>query len=382
MDQLHTKLIFFAGSDDCYHKRYLKQKLISVYGETIYFTSEERRQDILCFKHSTNKILRKYEKEKPQNDDDKKKNIILTCAKLLVDDIKASDINNETYPTLSEPTKPCTSVPESMLFFLRHFTKSDEKAEVWGQNFVKSLRPRSGVMPYHMGLAIQLDHRFGSKWLIERFHELGYCESYKELNQYKWSFLCTKSKTVLPEVCVNDSNGICNIDEQEEESDSDDDIVYESFASDDLSECDEEGDESIRNFQRSDRETMDVIEQYVGDNIDLNIGSLYGNTAFHAMGIIRITTPKPENVDELQLRRGLKISGDNKVQVLNNIEVKLIPYCKNVSSLHSIVFRPIDELIKAFTTVKPVLSPADFGWLVGLSNNRILLLLTQIGKDL
>ena len=102
-------------------------------------------------------------------------------------------------------------------------------------------------------------------------------------------------------------------------------IVYESFASDDLSECDEEGDESIRNFQRSDRETMDVIEQYVGDNIDLNIGSLYGNTAFHAMGIIRITTPKPENVDELQLRRGLKISGDNKVQVLNNIEVKLIP---------------------------------------------------------
>ena len=166
-------------------------------------------------------------------------------------------------------------------------------------------------------------------------------------------------------MCVNDSNGVCNIDEEEEESDSDDDIVYESFASDDLSECDEEGDESIRNFQRSDRETMDVIEQYVGDNIDLNIGSLYGNTAFHAMGIIRITTPKPENVDELQLRRGLKISGDNKVQVLNNIEVKLIPYCKNVSSLHSIVFRPIDELIKAFTTVKPVLSPADFSWLVG-----------------
>ena len=28
--------------------------------------------------------------------------------------------------------------------------------------------------------------------------------------------------------------------------------------------------------------------QFVGDNIDLNIGSINGNTAFHAMGMIKI----------------------------------------------------------------------------------------------
>ena len=36
--------------------------------------------------------------------------------------------------------------------FLSPIVKTDERVVTWGQNFIKAYRPRSGVMPYHMGL--------------------------------------------------------------------------------------------------------------------------------------------------------------------------------------------------------------------------------------
>jgi len=49
---------------------------------------------------------------------------------------------------------------------------------------MKACRPRSMVLPYQMGLAIQLDHKFGSK-----LHWLGYTESYADTQNYKYCFL-------------------------------------------------------------------------------------------------------------------------------------------------------------------------------------------------
>ena len=36
--------------------------------------------------------------------------------------------------------------------FLSPIVKTDERVVTWVQNFIKAYRPRSGVMPYHMGL--------------------------------------------------------------------------------------------------------------------------------------------------------------------------------------------------------------------------------------
>ena len=35
------------------------------------------------------------------------------------------------------------------------------------------------------------------------------------------------------------------------------------------------------------------VTQFVGDNIDLNIVSIYGTTPFHSMGLIKVTSPTP-----------------------------------------------------------------------------------------
>ena len=84
-----------------------------------------------------------------------------------------------------------TLVPASLQMFLRPIVKADERVAVWGKNFIKACRPRSGVLPHQMGLPIQLANRFGSKWMLNKFHRLGYTESYKETQNYKYCFLIT-----------------------------------------------------------------------------------------------------------------------------------------------------------------------------------------------
>ena len=45
------------------------------------------------------------------------------------------------------------------------------------------------------------------------------------------------------------------------------------------------------------RETNNAVTQFVGDNIDLNIVSIHGNTPFHSMGWIKVTSPTPTLLD-------------------------------------------------------------------------------------
>ena len=50
-----------------------------------------------------------------------------------------------------------------------------------------------------MGLAIQPDHGFWSKWMLNKFHRLGYIESYKETQNYKYCFLNSRSRDDVPD---------------------------------------------------------------------------------------------------------------------------------------------------------------------------------------
>ena len=59
-----------------------------------------------------------------------------------------------------------------------------------GQEFIKLIRPRSGTLPHPLALAIQLDHKFGSKWLTEKFHKLGLVESYRVTELQVGTLIC------------------------------------------------------------------------------------------------------------------------------------------------------------------------------------------------
>ena len=107
-----------------------------------------------------------------------------------------------------------TLVPASLQMFLRPIVKTDERVAVWGYNFIKACRPRSGVLPHQMGLAIQLDHRFGSKWMLNRFHRLAYTESYTETHNYKYRFLNSRSRDDVPDTSGTLDTNVEETDEQ------------------------------------------------------------------------------------------------------------------------------------------------------------------------
>ena len=49
------------------------------------------------------------------------------------------------------------------------------------------------MVPLPLRFALQLDHRFGSKWLLNELHSFGLCESYSETSQYKYNYIRNKS---------------------------------------------------------------------------------------------------------------------------------------------------------------------------------------------
>ena len=141
---------------------------------------------MLCFRDKTSSILQEHHTNLLLGEE--KMQIIKTALELICNDIATIDLDQKTYPTahsMTDISGQLALVPESLQMFLRPFVKTDEKLAIWGQNFIKAYLPRSGVIPYHMGFALQLDHKFGSKWMLNKLHYLGYSESYVEIQNYQ-----------------------------------------------------------------------------------------------------------------------------------------------------------------------------------------------------
>ena len=48
------------------------------------------------------------------------------------------------------------------------------------------------MVPLPRRFALQLDHRFCSKWLLNELHSFGFCGSYNEIFQYKYNNIRNK----------------------------------------------------------------------------------------------------------------------------------------------------------------------------------------------
>ena len=65
-----------------------------------------------------------------------------------------------------------------------------------------------------MVLAIQPGHIFGSKWMLNKFHRLGYTESYTETQNYKYCFLNSRSRDDVPDTSGTLDIIVVQMDEQ------------------------------------------------------------------------------------------------------------------------------------------------------------------------
>ena len=50
---------------------------------------------------------------------------------------------------------------------------------------LKVVKPCSILSRILFGLGVQLDHVFGSRWLIDELYKLGFCLSYREITKFK-----------------------------------------------------------------------------------------------------------------------------------------------------------------------------------------------------
>jgi hypothetical protein len=115
-------------------------------------------------------------------------------------------------------------------------------------------------------------------------------------------------------------------------------------------------------------ETNNAVTQFVGDNIDLNIVSIQGNTPFHSMGWIKVTSPAPPMPDPQTTAavRRVKLNALDKAKILRGAEVKTLPFTnRKQTGINTITFLPIAELSSSLAHDQPLLTPGDTLWAAG-----------------
>lgn len=105
-----------------------------------------------------------------------------------------------------------------------------------GQALVSATRPRSSVPPILFGLGVDVDHVFGSRWLIDQLNKLRFCVSVDEVTRYKQFAM------------ENDS------------------------------------------YDKEVSKLAESFTQWSADNVDHNVRTLDGKGSLHGMGIILSTT--------------------------------------------------------------------------------------------
>lgn len=367
------------SADKIFNKRYLKEQLLRRYGEDIFFTSDERRSDIMCFKSRAKEILRDHHQSLRNDDGNEDMKIIKTAVKLIKNSIKEICIDATCYASKEDLTKDYDA-PAILSYFIDQFASNKEQANIWKQAFIKAVRPRSGPMPYLLALGIQLDHKYGSKWLTQRIKDLGLCESPDELRRYKWCYLKAKhDRGQDTEVGIH---ARIDPDDVEEENDSDEESEIEVDTNlQQATSSHSEEDSEISFDESNDFQTQCSVdstisegdfhmEQYVADNIDINIRSLYGNSSYHAMGRIKIITPDPGRASELKQISRRKITAMEKDDLLKKLGIKLHTFHpKPINALCSIKFMSYSELQQKTSRPKGCLGDSAWlsGWLIKMS---------------
>ena len=239
LKELHDKMASFAGEESVYSTKRLKQKLQERYGNKLYFSEVDGKPNVACFQGMADFYLNEMWKEERRKDKEKDaERIVTTAAKVIMAEIRETKYDTSNYPkTLDISDASSDWIPKLLKTFLQVLIRSDLKQNSIGQIIVQAAKPKSSVMPIPFGLAVELDHVFGSKWLLDELYQLGFSSTYTEVNRFKQSAMAsedaTQARVTLP---------------------------------------------------------PGTFSQHVADNVDHNLCTLDGKNTFHGMGVIQVSS--------------------------------------------------------------------------------------------
>ena len=116
-------------------------------------------------------------------------------------------------------------------------------------------------------------------------------------------------------------------------------------------------------------------EQFIGDNIDLNIVSINGNKPFHAMGWIKVGPRRINNENLNHQVPRIRLSPSEKAKILKAGDIP-IKHCADPkkTGIDTMKFQPLDELIASVSATPANPHPLDAIWTAGWiikKNNRL-----------
>ena len=165
--------------------------------------------------------------------------------------------NPVTYDDISNVKKSKEWILRPLEMLMKTIVSSELKQSSIGQCIIQAASSNNSSTFF--GLGVELDHVFGSKWLINELSQLGFSVAYDEVNRYKQSVIQSES---LEKLLTEYPQG--------------------------------------------------TFTQWVADNVDHNVATLSGEGTFHGMGIIAVSTSK----DKTHLvRKSLAISRQQRIKV-------------------------------------------------------------------
>ena len=248
LQELYEQMKSFAESDkDVYSKpQYLKEKLMKRYGDKVFCGTINNKKDVVCFVETASSIVNDaWYQSRKQNSDDDSERIMKTAAKIIIAELRSISYDTSVYPSTSDVgdvDKNVEWLPKYLRTFMKSLIKPPLLQASIGQALVHAVKPRSSIPPILFGTSVELDHLFGSKWLLSESNRLGWGLSAQEVTRFKQSVVCN---------------------------------------------------EKIEDYMKS--SLHGHFAQWSADNVDHNVRTLDGKGTLHGMGIVISLTGSKDN---------------------------------------------------------------------------------------
>jgi len=183
---LVDKMQSFLPSDtEAYSIKYMKSKLLEHFQGEIVVTDIDGTVGVVTFRRTASSILHTYYEHQQRNSitpEEEKLRLIEAAAQLIQSDIKLVAATKQTYTLQNSIPVNETSVDDLLPLSLHTFLNSlfvgkhkRVKMMAIGQAIMQAVRPKILIAPLQLGLAVQLHHHYGSRYLIDTLHALGFC---------------------------------------------------------------------------------------------------------------------------------------------------------------------------------------------------------------